>query len=78
METQMKHIKKHLLKFGSIASWDAIRFYKITRLSQYIYILKKQGYKIEYKDLVNNKKRFRVYFLVDEGEAYEQVQGEKN
>lgn len=39
-------ILKHLLEFESITSWEAIQEYGCTRLSHYIYLLKKDGYKI--------------------------------
>ena len=39
-------ILKHLLEFESITSWEAINEYGCTRLSHYIYLLKKDGYKI--------------------------------
>ena len=39
-------ILKHLQEFGSITSWEAIVEYGCTRLSQYIYLLRKDGYNI--------------------------------
>lgn len=69
-KNQKECVKNHLLKFGWITSWDAIRFYGITRLSQYIYLLEKDGYmfKKENKKNVNNSGWHTVYTLVDEGE----------
>lgn len=39
-------ILKHLQEFGCITSWEAIMEYGCTRLSQYIYLLRKDGYNI--------------------------------
>ena len=45
MLSQQKQIELHLLKRGSITSWEAIDLYGITRLSALIYNLKyKKGY----------------------------------
>lgn len=37
-------ILNHLEQYGSITSWEAIREYGCTRLSQYIYLLRNEGY----------------------------------
>lgn len=42
--TQTEKVLRHLEKFGSITSWDAIMEYGITRLSAKIYELRKNGY----------------------------------
>lgn len=39
-------VKNHLLKKGTITSWEAIQKYRITRLSHYIYLLRNEGYVI--------------------------------
>lgn len=39
-------ILNHLQKYGSITSIEAIKKYNCTRLSQYILLLRKDGYKI--------------------------------
>ena len=39
-------ILNHLLMNGSITSWQAIEKYKCTRLSHYIWCLRKKGYVI--------------------------------
>ena len=41
--TQLAKIRTHLNVKGSITSWDAIMFYRITRLSEYIRILRVEG-----------------------------------
>lgn len=50
-------ILKHLQNFGSITSWEAIMEYGCTRLSQYIYLLRKEGYNI-ISESVTKKNRY--------------------
>lgn len=44
-------ILKHLQEHGCITSLEAIQIYKCTRLSQYILLLRKDGYKIRNEDV---------------------------
>ena len=44
-------ILEHLQKHGSITSLEAIEQYHCTRLSHYIYLLRKDGYVIESEDV---------------------------
>ena len=44
-------ILEHLQEHGSITSLEAIDKYKCTRLSHYIYLLRKEGYAIESEDV---------------------------
>ena len=44
-------ILAHLQEHGSITSMDAIEKYHCTRLSHYIYLLRKDGYAIESEDV---------------------------
>ena len=44
--TQLEQIRSHLNNYGVITSWGAIKEYGITRLSHYIYVLRKEGLKI--------------------------------
>lgn len=44
-------ILEHLQTYGSITSLEAIEKYKCTRLSQYILLLRKDGYKIKNEDV---------------------------
>ena len=41
-----KRILRHLMDYGTITSWEAIQEYGCTRLSGYIYLLRKDGYTI--------------------------------
>lgn len=45
--TKKEKVKRHLLKHGSITSWEAITKYNATRLSDIIFRLRKDGYDIE-------------------------------
>ena len=45
--TQLAKIRTHLNVKGSITSWDAIMYYRITRLSEYIRILRVEGMDID-------------------------------
>ena len=45
-ETQLQQIKSYLTVHKKITSWKAIELYKITRLSQYISILRSEGWDI--------------------------------
>ena len=44
-------ILQHLQEYGSITSLLAIELYHCTRLSHYIYLLRKEGYVIESEDI---------------------------
>lgn len=47
-QTQIQQIENHLLVHGSITSWKAITSYSITRLSEYIRVLRhEKGWNIE-------------------------------
>ena len=44
--TQKRAVKQHLTERGNITSWGAIKEYGITRLSEYIHQLRKDGMSI--------------------------------
>ena len=46
-KSQQEAIKLHLLKYKQITSIEAISNYGITRLSHYIYVLRKEGWTID-------------------------------
>lgn len=63
-KTQLVKIKEHLLKYGKITTWEAFTKYHITRLSQYIMILRNdEGYEIDMEWTSNNNKRYGIYTL---------------
>lgn len=61
--SQLEQIKKHLIKHKSISSWQAITEYQVTRLSQYILLLRKDGYPIVSKIEKGNGKWWTKYIL---------------
>lgn len=44
-------ILDHLQKYGSINTWEAIKYYGNTRLSQYILLLRREGFNITSKTI---------------------------
>lgn len=64
--TQLQQVRKHILEKGSITSWEAIMKYGITRISQYILLLREEGLDIDTVWKTVNKKRFGVYTLKNE------------
>ena len=61
----------HLQTHGSITSLEAIERYKCTRLSQYILLLRKDGYNIRNEDVpfihsVTGKKSSYVRYWLEE------------
>ena len=52
-----ERILRHLEIYGSITSWEAIQEYSCTRLSHYIYLLRKDGYVIE-DEIIKSTNRF--------------------
>ena len=45
--SQKELIRIHLLRYGSITSWEAIRKYGVTRISAVIFNLKNDGMNIQ-------------------------------
>jgi hypothetical protein len=42
-KTKSQKVKEHLMKFGHITSWEAIKSYRATRLAAIICNFRKQG-----------------------------------
>lgn len=61
--TQNEIVKAHLKSFKKITSWDAIKKYRITRISARILELRKQGVKIKTENKTNKGKHFAEYKL---------------
>ena len=74
-KSQYEQVKKHLLMFGKITSWDAINLYRVTRLSQYIYMMRKEGYhfNVDHEPNSTNTGWHSVYILIDEGSQGDEV-----
>ena len=64
-ETQLTQVREHLKTYGSISSWQAITTYHITRLSQFIYLLRNQGFNITDEWEGNGKTQWKRYKLVE-------------
>jgi len=45
--TQKEKVLYHLKKYGTIDTWTSYKKYRITRLSQYIMLLRNDGYLIK-------------------------------
>ena len=61
-------ILQYLMDFGSITTWDAIREFGCTRLSHYIWALKRDGHKFKYEIITTtnrygNPTHFKKYIL---------------
>jgi len=63
-ETQFKKVRNHLHKTKSITSWEAIEKFRITRLSHYILLLRKEGYIIESKRMQGKENWYVKYKLI--------------
>ena len=57
VKTQREAIMWHLKTYGKITSWEAIKEYGVTRLSNIIYKLKNEGYNIR-TNLIKKENRF--------------------
>lgn len=72
MVSQKEIIRQHLLKYGTITSWEAIQEYHITRLAVCIKLLRDDGYVIDsipqYMKSKEGKRgrRYALYILRDE------------
>ena len=70
-KTKASMVKSHLIKKKHITSWDAIMYYRATRLSAIIFNLRKSGYRISTnpittKDANGNSVTYAKYILVSE------------
>lgn len=62
-KTQLEKVALHLKKFKKLTSWEAIKKYRITRLSSYIHTLR-QSMRIDSKDVYPKKGNwYTVYTL---------------
>ncbi len=62
-ETQIKQIKRHLLKGGMISSFEAFSLYGITRLSARIFDLKSAGLPVDYIWSGHGQRQYKSYHL---------------
>ena len=66
-------ILDHLQQYGNITSLEAIELYRCTRLSQYILLLRKEGYNIRNEEIpfihsVTGKKSAYVRYWLEVGQ----------
>jgi hypothetical protein len=61
--TQRREVLDHLLEYGSITSWEAIEKFHITRLSEYIRVLRSEGKNIESEWEQKGDKKWVRYVL---------------
>lgn len=61
--SQVRVILRHLIKYGSITSWESIRKYGATRLAAIIKILRNEGYDIITIMHYENGKKWAEYTL---------------
>jgi hypothetical protein len=59
--SKIEQVKKHLLKYKQITSWEAIQKYKATRLASIIYDLKEQGIIIKTEMVYKNGINYAIY-----------------
>lgn len=63
-ESQKHQIEKHLKKYGRITTIECFKKYNITRLSQYIMMLRRSDWDIESMPVKQkNKKPYVIYQL---------------
>ena len=72
--TQKEQIQKYLEDFGEITSWEAFELFGITRLSDVIYRMKKDGFVIAsipktVKTRLGTHANISVYKLIKKGVA---------
>ena len=74
MKTKIEKVLWHLLEYGHITSWEAIKDYGATRLSAIIWVLRhKRGLnirseRIEFTDRFGDKGHFVDYILEEEND----------
>lgn len=66
--TQKEEVLLHLLTYKTITSFDAIKFYNITRLADKVYQLRKEGHNItstleQFTNKYGNTSNYSIYKL---------------
>lgn len=67
-------ILNHLKEHGNITSWEAIQNYNCTRLSHYIWVLRREGYiisgtRIPFVHKITGKKSTYMRYELKDGEV---------
>tara|TARA_R110000850_G_scaffold104102_3_gene214353 strand:- start:1888 stop:2166 length:279 start_codon:yes stop_codon:yes gene_type:complete len=76
IKTQRDAILWHLKTYKKITSWEAIKEYGATRLSDIIFKLKSEGYPIE-TNLIEIKTRFGIKTNIARYQYYKPIPKEK-
>lgn len=68
--TKTEKVRLHLIEKGSITSWEAIKLYSVTRLSDIIFRLRNKGMniiseRIKFTDRFGDKSYYANYVLKD-------------
>lgn len=64
-KTQLENVRTHLKRYGSITSWKAIQLYRITRLSEYIRVLRHENNMNIFSDWRQDKKTKKNYVVYE-------------
>jgi len=64
-KTQLEQVRHHLKRYGSITSWKAIQRYRITRLSEYIRVLRYFENMNIYSDWRTDRKTKKNYVVYE-------------
>lgn len=67
--TKKEKVLEHLKTKGSITSWEAFTLYRATRLSDIIFVLRKDGYDIETipEKNIDDYRKHAKYILKERG-----------
>lgn len=65
MNTQKQQVLRHLRQFGSITTFIAFKRYSITRLSERVRELERDGHLINHQRITRNGRTYTVYSLVE-------------
>ena len=66
--SQKEKVLAHLMIYGSISSWEAIRDLRITRLAAIIAFLEEDGVQIQHTPKHDGEKRWTEYSLIHKGQ----------
>lgn len=62
--TQKEQVLEYLNTHGSVTSWDVIQTYGVTRLAEYIRLLKKDGFIFRTVNETFGKKTYARYLII--------------
>lgn len=62
--TKLQKVMDHLKKHKTITSWEAIGYYRATRLADMIYVLKGRGWKFNTVTVKKDNTTYARYILI--------------